>query len=95
MLVLVPWREACCEICHSFQEVNLVETAKMQGERQWNGLVEIQKNHPSIIRDVRGPGCMIGVELQPHAVPVTTQVLYYQSYEKGLLILRLVAPFPR
>lgn len=71
------------------QEENLVQNAKIQGERLWNGLVEIQKSHPRIIRQVRGPGCMIGVELQPHGVvpPGTTNVLCFQSYEKGLLIL--------
>jgi 4-aminobutyrate aminotransferase-like enzyme len=41
------------------QREKLVESAKIQGERLWklwNGLVEIQKNLPNIIRDVRGPG---------------------------------------
>jgi acetylornithine aminotransferase/4-aminobutyrate aminotransferase len=76
------------------QEENLVENAKIQGERLWNGLMEIQKNHPSIIRDVRGPGCMIGVELQPKAVPGTNKVLCFQSYEKGLLILPASSAFP-
>lgn len=67
------------------QDEKLVENAKIQGERLWNGLVEIQRNHP-IIRDVRGPGCMIGVELQPKAVPGTNKVLCFQCFEKGLLL---------
>jgi len=47
---------------HALTQVGLIENAKCIGEKFSNGLKELKSKHP-IIREVRGKGLMIGVEL--------------------------------
>ena len=45
------------------EEEGLVQNAEAMGRRLWVGLRQLQGRHPDLIRDVRGPGAMVGVEL--------------------------------
>jgi len=44
------------------QEEGLVQRSREQGAKLKSGLLDIQQRYKDVIRDVRGPGCMIGVE---------------------------------
>ena len=55
------------------REEKLVENASLMGRRLWDGLLEVQRQRPNIIRDVRGPGAMIGLELDAACAATTRE----------------------
>ena len=69
------------------QEENLQAHALEVGERLLGGLRELQQRH-EIIRDVRGSGLFIGVELMRASEPATTAAarVVNQMRERGILI---------
>jgi acetylornithine/N-succinyldiaminopimelate aminotransferase len=52
-------------------------------ERLFAGLRAMQQRHPALIRDVRGAGLMVGIDLSFDATPVVAA-----AFERGLLINR-------
>ena len=68
------------------QEEALVANAQVMGERLWKGLDEIKSRYTDIIRDVRGPGCMIGLELHQDA-PITNKELSLACLDQNMLLL--------
>ncbi|MGQ9585132.1 MAG: acetyl ornithine aminotransferase family protein [Anaerolineae bacterium] len=72
-------------------EDNLMENARLQGERMMEKLLAMQSRHPSV-GDVRGKGLMIGAELvmdREKKTPASTlrDNVLYEAYLRGLLIL--------
>lgn len=61
---------------------NLPEKAASNGEYFMKELEGVAKKHPRLVREVRGKGLMIGVELK---IPVKEVIL--KGFEKGLILL--------
>ena len=66
---------------HALTQDGLIENAKSIGEKFSNGLEELKSKHP-IIREVRGKGLMIGVELK-----FEVKDILMEGIKKGLLLL--------
>ena len=70
------------------EEENLVENARVMGQRLRNGLEALQKKYP-VIGDVRGMGLMQGLELvgeNKQPAPEATRRLFEATKANGLLI---------
>jgi 4-aminobutyrate aminotransferase len=65
------------------RDEGLLENAAKVGELLMNGLRDVQSRHDAI-REVRGLGLMIGVELPDHA---TAEAVERDAFERGLLLL--------
>jgi len=76
-------------------ERDLMKRASVIGDAVKSGVQKIQQELPGIIREVRGFGCMLGIELKSEGQPVVDMM-----QERGLLInctntnvLRLLPPY--
>jgi 4-aminobutyrate aminotransferase len=65
-------------------EGGLMENATARGKQLMTGLRALQTLFPSIIRDVRGIGLMIGVEFDTHEHAAAAE---WASFQRGLLVL--------
>jgi 4-aminobutyrate aminotransferase len=65
-------------------EGGLMENATARGKQLLTGLRALQALFPSIIRDVRGIGLMIGVEFDTHEHAAAAE---WASFQRGLLVL--------
>ena len=70
-----------------FAEENLVENAAVMGDRLLAGLLRLQSNSEYQIRNVRGLGCMIGVEFEPEAPVGTAGAVATACADQGMLLL--------
>jgi len=66
---------------HALTQDGLIENAKSMGEKFLQGLEELKSKHP-IIREVRGKGLMIGVELK-----FEVKDILMEGIKNGLLLL--------
>ncbi|HET7624186.1 MAG TPA: aminotransferase class III-fold pyridoxal phosphate-dependent enzyme [Verrucomicrobiae bacterium] len=76
------------------QKENLAENARGVGEFLKNGLIEIARKYPRVIRDVRGLGMMLGFELAANIPnlpgdPAKTQAIRFVNllHDAGLLTI--------
>lgn len=69
------------------REEGLVENSQVMGARLENGLKSLQANYTDMIRDVRGLGCMIGVEFQENVAPGTSKALSQACFRNGMILL--------
>ncbi len=53
---------AAIETIRTILEEGLLERARVIGDRLLTGLRQVQRETPSLIREVRGKGCLVGVE---------------------------------
>ena len=58
--------------------------AKARGDEMLAGLRTLQARFPSVIRDVRGIGLMIGVEFDTHEHAAAAE---WASFQRGVLVL--------
>jgi 4-aminobutyrate aminotransferase len=65
-------------------EGSLMDNAKARGDELLAGLRNLQARFPSVIRDVRGIGLMIGVEFDTHERAAAAE---WASFQRGLLVL--------
>jgi len=65
-------------------EEGLTTNAGVQGERAFTRLAPLTERFPGIVRDVRGRGLMIGIELDTHDRAVALEL---ECLRRGLLIL--------
>ena len=65
-------------------EGGLMDNATARGEQLMTGLRAIQARFPSVIRDVRGIGLMIGVEFDSHERAAAVE---WGSFQRGVLVL--------
>jgi LysW-gamma-L-lysine/LysW-L-ornithine aminotransferase len=61
---------------------NVVENAQVNGGYFMDGLSQVARRHPSLVREVRGKGLMIGIELK---IPVKDVIM--NGFEEGLILL--------
>ena len=70
------------------REESLVANAAAQGSHLQSALRAVATKHGAgAIRDVRGLGCMVGVELDSHHPPGTARALTQACTARGLLLL--------
>ncbi len=89
---------ACAAGCAVMEEViqkDLMKQAGVIGAYIKSKSLELQKEFPAIIREVRGEGCMLGIEIDREGQPIVDELL-----NRGLLInctnktvLRLLPPY--
>jgi 4-aminobutyrate aminotransferase len=65
-------------------EGGLIENARIRGEQARAGLAPLRSRYPSLIRDVRGRGLMIGVEFDTAEHAEEAQ---WEAFQRGLLVL--------
>ena len=65
-------------------EGGLMDNAIARGDELLAGLRSLQERFPSVIRDVRGIGLMIGVEFDTHERAAAAE---WASFQRGLLVL--------
>lgn len=63
------------------REDNLIEHAQAMGAHLFSRLATLRERFPNLIRDVRGMGCMAGMELARDAAPIVADCL-----RRGLLV---------
>jgi 4-aminobutyrate aminotransferase len=68
------------------REEGLVENGKAMGDYLKAGLEELQTKYP-IMKQVRGLGCMIGVEFQQDVAPGTNKALSQACFRNGMMLL--------
>ena len=86
---------AGCAVMEEIIEKGLMVQAGIIGEYLKSKAKELQKQFPSVIKEVRGYGCMLGIDLNRNGQPVVDELL-----NRGILInctnttvLRLLPPF--
>jgi 4-aminobutyrate aminotransferase len=65
-------------------EGGLVANAAVRGEQAIAGLAELRSRFAALIRDVRGKGLMLGIELD---TPEHAEEVQWACFERGLLVL--------
>ena len=65
-------------------EEGLIENAGARGDQAFRGLRPLLERHPELVRDVRGKGLMIGVQLASGEVADAVQA---EAFQRGLLVL--------
>jgi 4-aminobutyrate aminotransferase len=65
-------------------EGGLVDNARERGEQAMAGLVPLARRHAGLVRDVRGKGLMIGIELD---TPDHAEEVQWAAFQRGLLVL--------
>ncbi len=76
---------AALKMLEIFERDGLVEQSKVKGEYFKNKFLELQKKY-DIIKDVRGLGLSIGVDLTDK---ITTTKIIYQCQQNGLVLISL------
>jgi acetylornithine aminotransferase len=89
---------ACAAGCAVMEEIvdkGLMKQAGIIGEYLKSKAIELQKQFPAIVKEVRGYGCMLGIDLNRGGQPVVDELL-----NRGILInctnttvLRLLPPY--
>ncbi|HEY7133177.1 MAG TPA: aminotransferase class III-fold pyridoxal phosphate-dependent enzyme [Candidatus Limnocylindrales bacterium] len=65
-------------------EGGLVENARVRGEQAQAGLRSLLDRFPSLVRDVRGRGLMLGIEFD---TPEHAEEVQWAAFQRGLLVL--------
>ncbi len=65
-------------------EEGLIDNAAARGTQALRGLRPLLELHPDLVRDVRGKGLMVGVQLDSS---VTADAVQLQAFKRGLLVL--------
>ena len=89
---------ACAAGCAVMEEIvdkRLMKQAGIIGEYLKSKAIELQKQFPDIVKEVRGYGCMLGIDLNRNGQPIVDELL-----NRGILInctnttvLRLLPPY--
>lgn len=85
---------AVCKVFEIYEKENIVEHAAKMGEYFCKKLQQLAKKYPAIIKDVRGKGLLLGIEVSCSNADVVKKAM-----EKGLILIsagsnvvRLVPP---
>ncbi|MCC6356633.1 MAG: acetylornithine transaminase [Verrucomicrobiae bacterium] len=72
----------------------LMENARRQGERALSSLRRLAAELPAMVADVRGLGCMVGIELRVEAAPVVSALAAagLLVVPSGKHVVRMLAP---
>ena len=79
-----PSCAAASATIQTIQRQQLVSNAKRQGDAILAGLRQIQGDYPQVIKDVRGIGLMIGVEINTHGNSWAAKVFATRGVQLGL-----------
>jgi acetylornithine aminotransferase len=89
---------ACAAGCAVMEEIvdkGLMKQAGIIGEYLKSKAIELQKQFPAIVKEVRGYGCILGIDLNRNGQPIVDELL-----NRGILInctnttvLRLLPPY--
>ena len=89
---------ACAAGCAVMEEIvdkRLMKQAGIIGEYLKSKAIELQKQFPAIVKEVRGYGCILGIDLNRNGQPIVDELL-----NRGILInctnttvLRLLPPY--
>lgn len=66
------------------RDEGLLENSRQMGEYLQSGLKDLQSQYPNMIRDVRGLGLMVGVELQES---LSSKALSQACFRNGMILL--------
>ena len=82
---------AALKMLEIFEREDLVEQSRVKGEYFKNKFLELQKKYPEIIKDVRGLGLSIGVDLcDKNTTTLRVQpplVITYEQMDKSIEII--------
>jgi len=79
-----PSCAAALTTIQTIQRQGLVSNAKHQGDRLLAGLRQIQDDYPQVIKDVRGIGLMIGVEIATEKNPWAAKLFATRGVQLGV-----------
>lgn len=74
--------QAVCQVFEIYQETHLLDHVKEVAQYLQNKLADLQKKHPHVIKDVRGKGLLLGLE-----VTCPNGEIVAKAMEKGLILL--------
>ena len=77
---------AALKMIEIFERDNIIQQTKEKGSYLMNKLIYLKNKHPNIIRDIRGLGLSIGVDLPDK---LATKKICYQCIKNGLLLISL------
>ena len=75
---------AALAVFEAFDKEKLVENAKVMGEYFKSSLEKVTSDYPDIIKEVRGKGLLIGIELDKDAAPTVFKKLFEAGYLTSL-----------
>lgn len=73
---------AALAVLEAVRQGGLEENVRRQGERTLAALRSMAAKHPAVVAEIRGMGCIIGVELRIEAAPVVAALM-----AEGLLVV--------
>ena len=62
----------------------LIDNARARGEQALAGLAPLRERYPTLVRDVRGRGLMLGIEFD---TPEHAEEVQWAAFQRGLLVL--------
>lgn len=74
--------QAVCQVFEIYQETHLLDHVKEVAQYLQNKLADLQKKHSHVIKDVRGKGLLLGLE-----VTCPNGEIVAKAMEKGLILL--------
>lgn len=81
-------------VLDAVEKERLMENVRRQGERATAALRDLAGRHPSVVAEVRGLGCIIGIELRVEAAPLIEALMAsgLLTVPSGKHVIRLLAP---
>jgi len=81
-------------VLDAVEKERLMDNARRQGERATAALRDLASRHPSVVAEVRGLGCIIGIELRIEAAPRIEALMAagLLTVPSGKHVIRLLAP---
>ena len=74
--------QAVCQVFEIFREKNILSHVREMGEYLWEQFSRLRERYPDIIKDVRGKGLLLGLE-----VSCPNGEIVAKAMEKGLVLL--------
>jgi len=79
-----PSTSLVTEVIHYIKRNNLVDRSAQKGQVLKNKLQEVQQQYPEVIKEVRGRGLMIGMEINQQKQGDEAKVFAMRGVEKGI-----------
>jgi len=79
-----PTASAASKVIDIIERDRLIDNAKSTGAYLLENLAKAQKKYPDVIVEVRGKGCMIGIEINLSKRLLASKIFAYRCVEKGV-----------
>jgi 4-aminobutyrate aminotransferase len=79
-----PSTAVASKVIDIIESENLIENARIVGDKLYNGLKEIARKYPDEIVEVRGKGLMIGIEINVSKDALAGKLFAFRCVEKGI-----------